>query len=141
METINAIELSDETVYPDERVLRNVLGESYDAYRRLLDLFQEDGMLSEWRYYRDGKAWLCKVQKKKKTIVWMSAWKGYLQATVYFPERFIEEVCSLDLREETKERIRTTERVGKSAPCIFAITGEDVLDDFAKVMRFKVLLK
>jgi hypothetical protein len=78
METINTLELIDESVYPDEKVLKNVLGDSYSAYYELLQVFDSKKMEGEWRYYKDGKAWLCKVQYKKKTIVWMSAWKGLL---------------------------------------------------------------
>ena len=74
--TINNIELRDEHIYPDEIVLRRVLGQSYEAYLDLLNLFQNYEMNCQWRYYNDGKAWLCKVQKKKKTIAWMSAWSG-----------------------------------------------------------------
>ena len=73
METINNIELTDESVYPDEVVLRAVLEESYESYCALLDLYDRNGLRPEWRYYRDGKAWLCKVQHKSRTIVWMSA--------------------------------------------------------------------
>lgn len=33
METINNIELRDENVYPDEKVLEEILGPSFEAYR------------------------------------------------------------------------------------------------------------
>ncbi len=138
METINRIELADELTYPDGEVLRGVLGDSFGAYGALLALYGKLGMESEWRYYRDGKAWLCKVQKKKKTVVWMSAWKGFMQAAVYFPDRYIEEVLSLDLRESTKQKIRSTKNTGKSRPCIFEVRDESILDDLEKVMRFKM---
>ncbi|MBI9105171.1 MAG: DUF3788 family protein [Spirochaetales bacterium] len=82
METINKIELRDENIYPDENVLCKILDESYESYTKLLELFGNNDMNYEWRYYHDGKAWLCKVQKKKRTIVWMSAWKGYMKATL-----------------------------------------------------------
>jgi len=58
MDTISAIQLGDESVYPDEAVLKGVLGRSYRAYCALLELFDQNGMTPEWRYYRDGKAWL-----------------------------------------------------------------------------------
>ena len=83
METINNIELKDENKYPDDDLLKSVLNESFLAYKKLLELFIKYDMNYEWRYYHDGKAWLCKVQKKKKTIVWMSAWKGFIQAVLY----------------------------------------------------------
>jgi uncharacterized membrane protein len=92
----------------------------------------------EWRYYHDGKTWLCKIQKKKKTIVWMSAWKGFMQATIYFPLKFLETVLALDISEKAKEKITNTKNVGKSKPCIFEIRSKEILNDFEKVMNFKI---
>ena len=141
METINTIELRDETVYPDEKRLKSILGKSYNAYRALLKLFDDKEMDYKWRYYRDGKAWLCKVQRKKRTIVWMSAWKGYMQATIYFPEKYINGIYILDISEKMKAKIRKTKNVGKSKPCIFEIRDKDILQDFECVMQYKILSK
>ena len=138
METINTIELRDESIYPDNDVLQSVLGKSFEAYLSLLDLYKKNDLVNKWRYYKDGKAWLCKVQKKKRTIIWMSAWKGYMQATIYFPNRYLSDVYTLDISEPTIERIRTTRNVGKSKPCIFEIRNKAVLGDFRKVMQFKL---
>jgi hypothetical protein len=141
METVNKIELSDESVYPDETVLRGVLGRSYQAYCALLELFDRHQMLYEWRYYRDGKSWLCKVQKKKRTIVWMSAWKGFMKAAIYIPERHLDRVYALPIHEETKDRIKTTKNVGKSRPCIFEIRDQRILKDMEVVIQFKIQTK
>lgn len=141
METINNIELRDGSAYPDESVLMNVLGASYGAYRSLLKLYEDNGLEAEWRYYRDGKPWLCKVQRKGRTIVWMSAWKGYMQATIYFPERHIESVYALDIGKATRERILATGNTGKSKPCIFEIRDEGALKDFNTVMQLKLIAK
>ena len=48
METINTIELQDENVYPSEKVLRPILGNSYELYVMLLELFQKNDMSYEW---------------------------------------------------------------------------------------------
>ncbi len=141
METINSIELRDENKYPDEGLLKSVLLESFKTYQKLLELYTKHGMSYEWRYYRDGKAWLCKAQKKKKTIVWMSAWKGFIKATIYFPEKQIAEVYELDIHEELKEIFRSTKNVGKSKPCIFELRNEKMLKDFEKVMMYKITCK
>jgi len=141
METVNNIELNDESVFPDETVLEAILGKSYNSYCELLKLYDNNGMEYKWRYYRDGKAWLCKVQKKKRTIVWMSAWKGYMQATVYFPEKYVGQIYLLDISEEVKEKMRKTKNTGKSKPCIFEIRNKNILEDFNKVMQFKMIAK
>lgn len=69
METINNIELGDENIYPDEKVLKIVLGASYDSYQDLLFLYNKFGMTYEWRDYRDGKAWLCIFEVRGKNIL------------------------------------------------------------------------
>jgi len=141
METINTIELTDENTFPNESVLKKVLGRSYSAYLELLKLYDNNGLAYEWRYYRDGKAWLCKVQKTKRTIVWMSAWKGYMQAAIYIPERYIDDIFKLGISDDTKNKIMKTKNVGKSKPCIFEIKNKKALKDLEKVMKFKILTK
>ncbi len=138
MQTINDLELRDEKIFPDETLLRGILGESFDAYCELLKLYERHEMNCEWRYYKDGKAWLCKVQKKKKTVVWMSAWKGFMQATVYIPLKDIDTLFARDLSEAVKDKIRATTDVGKSKPCIFEIRSTALFNDFEKVISFKM---
>lgn len=138
METINTIELSDPDRYPDDDLLAAVLGDAFAAYRALLALLDRHGLIYEWRYYRDGKAWLCKVQHRKRTIVWMSAWRGYMQATIYFPAKHTDAVFALSLGADTIARFRTTKSVGRSMPCIFEVHNAAVLADFERVMELKL---
>ncbi len=141
METVNNIELGEENQFPSEEVLQAILGDSYPAYCELLKLYTANQMDNGWRYYHDGKAWLNKVQYKKRTIVWMSAWKGHMQATIYIPEKYIEQVYALDLSLECIGKIKATRQVGKSIPCIFEIRNSEVLTDFNTVMQFKIKAK
>ena len=141
METINTIELRDQAVFPDETVLRSVLGQSYNAYSALLELFGKVQLVPEWRYYNDGKAWLCKVQHKKRTIVWMSAWRDYMQATVYIPLKNIEAVYQLKISEESKAKISSSKNVGKSKPCTFEIRNTRILSDLQAVIEYKLVNK
>lgn len=98
-------------------------------------------MSHEWRYYKDGKSWLCKVQKKARTIVWMSAWKGFLKAAIYIPERFLDDILCLPISTETRNAISCTENIGKSRPCVFEIRDDGALPDLQTVMDFKLKAK
>jgi hypothetical protein len=141
MDSDNNLQLRDEAVVPNDNVLKASLGESFEAYKLLLDLFEKNDLQYEWRYYKDGKAWLCKVQKKKKTIVWMSAWKGYFEAAIYVPVRLLDEILDLEIDNELKKKISETKNVGKSKPCIFEIRDEGMVPHFEKVMLFKIKSK
>ena len=135
------LQLTDESIYPDENVLKDAVGSSYQAYSALLEIFVQNGMQYEWRYYKDGKAWLCKTQKKKKTIVWMSAWEGFMKAAVYIPEKLMDQVYSLPIHEMTKERIQGARVIGRSKECMFEIRNQKDLKDLTTIMLFKIKAK
>lgn len=141
MTSDNIIQLKDEAIFPDDSVIKPALGKSFEAYLELLDRFDKNELTHEWRYYKDGNAWLCKVQKKKKTIVWISVWKGFIQAAIYFPVRLLDNILELDINQNLKENFLETKNVGKSKPCIFNIYDKEILDDFEKVMILKIKSK
>ena len=57
--------LNNPELIPDESILKEVLTEkSYILYVKLLKIItseNESKFSAEWRYYNDGKSWLCKV--------------------------------------------------------------------------------
>ena len=141
MEQVNNIELANPLIYPDNIQLKEVLKESYNTYCDLIKLYEAYELTPEWKYYKDGKAWLCKVQKGKRTIVWMSAWKGFMKATIYFPEKYIKGIYDLDISESEKEIIRKSNNVGKSKPCTYEIRNPSILKTFEKIMIYKIISK
>lgn len=141
MEQINHIELSDPGIYPSEEVLMRVLENTYGVYNEMLSILVKYGLVYEWRYYKDGKAWLCKVTKGKKTIIWMSAWKGFLKATIYLQEKHVDGIRSLDLGEKTKVNFMNARNVGKSKPCMFEIQDTKIFKDFEEMIRYKIRVR
>lgn len=71
--------LRNPEILPSEEVLKDALKNSFPAYNELINAITSNtlGLLPEWHYYNDGKAWLCKVVFKKKTIFWLSVWEQY----------------------------------------------------------------
>jgi len=66
--------LNDPDVFPDDAVLGAHLGKSMELWRSFAEAVRTDhaSLAVEWRYYNDGKAWLCKVVRKKKAMCWVS---------------------------------------------------------------------
>ena len=81
--------LKDPEQTPTPRVLEAEFGNLYPLYTELVDTLESDdfGLGLEWHYYKDGKSWLCKITRKKKTVVWMSAWRDYLHLGFYFTDK------------------------------------------------------
>ncbi|MDA3813307.1 MAG: DUF3788 family protein [Candidatus Cloacimonetes bacterium] len=81
--------LKNKNEYPNDEVLSSHLGEVKKIWDSFIAFLKDDHPLfsTEWRYYNDGKNWLFKVTKKKKTICWVSIWDNMFKTTFYFTPR------------------------------------------------------
>ena len=136
--------LKDPDVLPSANVLKNVLGNNaYEIYESFICTITGTnyGLTYEWKYYNDGKSWLCKITQKKKTIHWLSVWEGCFKIAFYFTEKHLEGIAALDISEKIKEDFSKTKPVGRLLPMLFTICQKEQLDDLLKVVSFKKSLK
>ncbi len=107
-----------------------------DVLKNPLYLALTEGLLPEWRYYNDGKAWLCKVGDGRKTIFWFSVWEGFFQVSFYFLERHLEGLAALDTRCGRLEK-----EWGKMLPFIFEVPDDanstQAVAEIRRVVEFK----
>ncbi|MBP1663718.1 MAG: hypothetical protein H6Q19_858 [Bacteroidetes bacterium] len=133
--------LRDKELYPTEEVLEKVLGDSFHAYKQLVTTIAELDAEMLWRYYNDGKAWLCKVQYKNKTIFWLSVWEGFFKTTFYFTEKNCMGIDSLDINETIRTEFRNNKPIGKFLPLTLSIQNVDQQIDLLKIAEYKKGLK
>jgi len=136
--------LKNPDVIPSEEVLKKVLGNNVHAvYETYISSITSAGygLTYEWKYYNDGKSWLCKISHKKKTVHWLSALEGCFKIAFYFTEKHLEGIATLDISEKIKEDFCVTKPVGRLLPMLFTISRKEQLDDLLKVVAFKKSLK
>lgn len=133
--------LNNPELIPDESILKEVLTEkSYILYVKLLKIITSENerkFSAEWRYYNDGKSWLCKVVNKKRTIFWLSVWEGYFKVSFYFTEMHKEGISSLPISESAKSQFITAKPIGKLIPLTIDVHSEEQLDDVLTIAKFR----
>ncbi len=129
--------LNDRNEYPDDAVLSGHLGRAkaaWDAFTaRVASGFP--GMSMEWRYYNDGKSWLCKVVFRKKTVCWISAWSGFFKVTFYFSDKIAKGIDGLDIDPALKQDFRSGDRTGKLMPLRVTIRTKKSLADVFRLVQ------
>lgn len=135
--------LREQEIIPTKEVLAKALKESYPAFHELFETITapEIGLVPEWNYYKDGKAWLCKVSYKKKTVFWLSVWDGFFRTSFYFTEKHLTGVAELDIEPQIKEDFKSRKPVGKLLPLSIKVHGREQVGDVLKVVGFKKVLK
>lgn len=135
--------LREQQIYPTKEVLENVLGDSYLVFEELIKIITDAkyGLVPQWNYYKDGKAWLCKVCYKKKTIFWLSVWDKFFKTTFYFIEKTSSGIADLDIEENLKESFRNSKSFGKFMPLTINMNRKDQINDLLKIVEYKKSLK
>ena len=142
MGTIDKPLLNEQEIFPSNEVLKSVLVESHLAFEQLSAILtNEQGLVLEWNYYKDGHSWLCKVLNKKKNLFWLSAWDKFFKASFYFTEKPLESFAALDISETLKEELSRAKPIGKLIPLVIEIRASEQLSDLLKIVEFKKKLK
>jgi len=131
--------LKEQEIFPSREVLQDVLGKVYDVWAELETRVTQDelALTLDWNYYRDGKAWLCKVCHKKKTVFWLSVWEGFFKTGFYFTEKHLAGIADLDISEQIKEDFCRMKPIGKLLPMVINIDQQEQLVDLLKIVKFK----
>lgn len=136
--------LRDQQIFPTKPLLKNVLGDScYDAFEELITTIEGDkyALDIEWKYYNDGKAWLCKASYKKRTVFWLSVWDKYFKMTFYFTEKKSPGIAELDIDPNLKEEFSRTKPTGRLIPLTLRIIGKEQIRDVLRIIDYKKSLK
>lgn len=130
--------LRDPHQEPHDELLEKILSaEVYLTHRELQGRVAGMGLVSEWRYYNDGKSWLCKITYKKKTVVWMSVWENFIKTSFYFTEKTREGIMKLESGDPEILSFMQSRPIGKLIPLILKIRHRIDLDRFERIARYK----
>ena len=133
--------LNNPQLSPTPELLQTVLGDNYVHFDFLMGMFDRHGILSEWNYYKDGKSWLCKVQYKKNTVLWLSVWEDCFKLSFFFTEKTKSGVDELEIASSIKEDFKQQKVTGKLIPLILEIRDNSLLGDVEKIIEYKMKCK
>ena len=100
--------LNDKNVYPSNEVIFSHIGKFAKLWISIFDYLHAEhpDFTEEWRYYNDGKSWLMKVQRKTKTVFWLSLAEKTFRTTFYFPSKAEQAVMDSTISDELKDLFR-----------------------------------
>jgi hypothetical protein len=132
--------LNDPDAFPTAELLEQALGRAFPALRAFTDTLRSDEfrLNPEWRFYRDGKAWLCKITSGKRTVAWLSVWRGCFKVALYFTEKTGAGIDDLAIAESLKDQYRSNRPVGRLKPLVMEVKKKAQLRDVHALLRYKM---
>jgi len=146
------LQLREMQIFPTDKTLKEILGDSYNAYSEFQSSLLALELEQEWQWYTPYKAWFAKGQykyttargtQKEKTIYWMYFFKGYFNVAIWFKEKNRMELLKVDTSESTKKLIRETNTMGKlpTFPIQFDVHNTQLLPDIFTLIKTKKILE
>lgn len=135
--------LSDKNQFPTQEVIFSYIGKSRSLWTQLFDTIHAEhpDFQEEWRYYNDGKSWLLKVTRKKKTVFWLSVYKGTFRIGVYFVERARKAILVSTLSDELKDQFRKSDKAASIKGIIVTFKKKQDVEQAKILIGLKLAVK
>lgn len=134
--------LSDRNIVPDDTLVFSLIGDA----RKMLWQDILNGITSNysdiswsWNYYNDGKQWLFKLVRKKKTLFWGSIVNtGDFRVSMYFGDKAIPLMEDSNLPERVKDEFRNAKKIGAVRGISMLVNSGQDVDNILKLIAIKI---
>ena len=135
--------LTDKNIFPTEEVIFSHIGNSKLYWESIFEHIHTNhpDFSEEWRYYNDGKSWLLKVTRKKKTIFWLSIYKDLFRITFYFGDKAEPVIMESSISDRLKEEFKNGKRFGKIRGITLIIDSKKAIEYINALITIKLSIK
>jgi hypothetical protein len=107
--------LSDKQIIPTDEYIFSIIGEKKILWQGIMKYVADNHLDASgtWNYYNDGKQWLFKMVRKKKTIFWATILENTFKITFYFGDKAEPIIVNSDLPKTVKDNFLNGKRYGK----------------------------
>lgn len=135
--------LTNPSEEPDDKLIASLVGKNYVLWRLILEHAETSysDVSGNWNYYKDGKQWLFKFVRKKKTLFWAGIFNSTFRITFYFGDKAESEVLASDLPLDIREGFKTAKRFGSIRPISIVLSEKSDVENIFKLIFLKNRIK
>lgn len=132
--------LTDKSAIPTNDLIFSIIGDKSALWQKLMtDIHTKYPDTEEiWKYYSDGKSWLFRMIRKKKTLFWIGVLRDTFRITFYFGDKAESAIETSDIPQNMKEEFKTTRRYGKIRGITIRVESKTDIENTLKLVAIKV---
>ncbi len=140
---MDPIVLTDPTVVPNEELVFKLIGNKRLLWKQIAEhLHTNHKEITEaWQFYNDGKCWMFRYLKRKKTICWIGVQEDTFRVGFWLSDKARPVIEQSDLTETVKESYRNARQT--KIGCGFSIVVNEPSDaeNILKMIELKLKIK
>lgn len=135
--------LNDPNIKPSDETVFSIIGDKKLLWQQTLAYLNDNHKnISEvWKYYNDGKSWLFRTLKKKKTIFWIRVLDDTFKIAFYFANRLEPHILESDLANKYKSKYKKAKHFNKSRCIDIDMQDSNDLESVKVLIDLKLTLK
>jgi len=135
--------LKDPLVIPNDELVFSIIGDKSMLWQRIIRyLLENHSDISEiWRFYNDGKCWLFRTLKKKKTIFWVGIIDGTFRVSFYLGGKAEPLIVKSDLPERIKDEFLNDQSNSMFRSITIKMGDAEDAENVIKLIEIKLKLK
>ena len=132
--------LTDKSVVPDDALVFAIIGDTSVLWQQFMRNIHEKYPETEeqWNFYNDGKSWLFRMVRKKKTLFWIGVYSSYFRVTFYFGDKALPLIDKSDLPETLKKEFKDSKSYGRFRGLSIRVRNEKDIENAAKLTDIKI---
>jgi hypothetical protein len=137
------IVLTDKSVRPNDEIVFSIIGEKQFQWQQIITYLKDNhkDISEEWNFYNDGKSWLFRTLKKKKTIFWIGVLKDTFRVTFWFGDKAESIIEQSDLPESIKNDFKNAKKYNLVRSLSIIMLYPEDFENVKKLMEIKLKMK
>jgi hypothetical protein len=135
--------LNDNTVMPNEQIVFSIIGDKRILWQKIMNYLHDNhtDVTEVWKYYNDGKSWLFRALKKKKTIFWIRVLEDTFRIAFYFGDKAEPMIEQSNLPESIKIDFRNAKRFNTTRGIAIEMAAVADAENAIKLIELKLRVK
>ncbi|MGQ8338580.1 DUF3788 family protein [Sunxiuqinia sp. A32] len=136
-------ELTSEEILPTDEIVFSIIGDKEVIWEQTFSYLNKisSDITLHWNYYKDGKVWMLKTLRKKKTLFWIRLLNSTFRIAFWFAEKYEKEITKSDLSEKLKHDYLNAQAFNRSRCIYIDVESSDDLEEIKKLIDLKLKLK
>ena len=128
------------TPRPNDKMLSEVLGPSYEYWKHLKTILQNQyaGLAPEWKYYGAKSGWAMKMMLKKRNLFFVGPCDGYFRIAFVFGDKAVKAIEESDLPLSLIKEVQGAKRYAEGRGLRIECRGKEHIEDVLKLTAIKV---
>jgi len=137
------IVLTDPSITPNEELIFSRIGDKSKLWKEIMEYLYAhyQDISEEWKFYNDGKCWMLRLNKQKKTLCWIGVLETTFRVGFWLGNKATPIIEKSDLPERIKDDYRNAKQYKIGRGLSVVVNDHTDVENVIRLIGLKLKIK